>query len=117
MISCAVEPSVCGSTPVGAVGPPRAKTNNSANADFQPTLNTQEAPPITAQDLTSRVSKLEKLFADEVAAYTPFTAGIHSQYFFLYDKIRQLQAGNPDAIVWKLPSLKFVFETAKVTRP
>ena len=30
------------STPVGAVGPLRTKTNNTANADFQPTPNTQE---------------------------------------------------------------------------
>ena len=38
-------PSTCGrqlrrTTPVSAVGPPRAKTNNSVNADFQPTPNT-----------------------------------------------------------------------------
>ena len=39
------------STPVGAVGPSRAKTNNSANPDFQPLLNTQEIPPTTVQNL------------------------------------------------------------------
>ena len=42
------------STSVGAVGPPRTKLNNSANADFQPTPNTQEAPSTTVQNLTSR---------------------------------------------------------------
>ena len=31
-------------TPVGTLGPPKAKTNNSANADFQLTPNTQEVP-------------------------------------------------------------------------
>ena len=56
------EPKLRRSTPVGAVGPPRAKTNNSANADFQPTPNTQEAPAIMAQKLISRISKLEKIF-------------------------------------------------------
>ena len=76
------------STPVGAVGAPTAKTNNSANVDFQPTSNTQEAPPTTARNLISRICKLEKLFADEISTYTSITAGIHSQYFFLYDKIR-----------------------------
>ena len=35
------EPKLPRSTPVGAVGPPRTKTNNTANADFQPILNTQ----------------------------------------------------------------------------
>ena len=38
------EPKLRRSTPVGAVGPTRTKTNNTANADFQPTPNTQEAP-------------------------------------------------------------------------
>ena len=42
---------------------------------------------------------------------------IHSQFLFLYDKIRQLQAGNSDAIIWKIPSVKFVFDSAKVVRP
>ena len=111
------EPKLRRSTPVGAVGPPRTKTNISANADFQPTPNTQESPSITVQNLTSRISKLEKLFADEVATYTSITWGIHSQYFFLYDKIRQLEPGNSDVIIWKIPSVKFVFDSAKVARP
>ena len=91
------------STPVGAVGPTRAKTNTSANADFQPLLNTQEVPSTAVQNLASRIGKLEKLFADEITTYTSITAGIHSQYFFLYDKIRQLEPGNSDAIIWKIP--------------
>ena len=101
------------STPVGAMGPPRAKTNISANADFQPLLNTQENPSATVQNLTARIGKLEKLFTDEVATYTSITAGIQSQYFFLYDKIRQLEPGNSDVIIWKIPSVKFVFESVK----
>ena len=105
------------STPVGAMGPTKAKTNSSANADFQPTLNTQEDPATTVQNLTSRIDKLEKLFTDEITTYTSITAGIFSQYFFLYDKIRQLEPGNSDVIIWKIPSVKFVFESAKVARP
>ena len=71
------------STPVGAVGPPRTKSNNTANADFQPTTNKQEATSTTVQNLTSRVCKLENLFAHEISNYTSITAGIHSQNFFL----------------------------------
>ena len=104
-------------TPVGAVGTARTKTNNNANADFQPILNTQEASPTTIQNLTSRICKLEKLFANEVSTYTSITAGVHSQYFLLYDKIRQLEPGNSDVIIWKIPSVKFVFDSAKVVRP
>ena len=101
-------------TPVGAVGSPRTKTNNTANVDFQPIHNTQET---TIQNLTSRICKLEKLFANEVSTHTSITAGVHSQYFLLYDKIRQLEPGNSDVIIWKIPSVKFVFDCAKLARP
>ena len=101
----------------GAVGPPRTKTNNTANVDFQPVPKTQEASSTTIQNLTSRICKFEKLFANEVSTYTSITAGVHSQYFLLYDKIRQLESGNSDVIIWKIPSVKFVFDSAKVARP
>ena len=91
------------STPVGAMGPSRANTNNFANAGLQAILNTQEDPPTTVQNLASRICKLEKLFADEITTYTSITAGIHSQYFFLYDEIRQLEPGISDTIIWKIP--------------
>ena len=111
------EPKLHRSTPVGAAGPPITKTNNTANADFQATLDTQETPSTTVQNLTSRICQLEKLFADEISAYTSITAGIQSQYFFLYDKLRQLEPGHSDVIIWKIPSVKFVFDSAKVARP
>ena len=85
-LPCTDDAKLRRSTPVGAMGPPRAKTNNSANADFQPLLNTQEVPSTTVQNLASRIGKLEKLFADEIATYTSITAGIHSQYFFCMTK-------------------------------
>ena len=48
---------------------------------------------------------------------TSITAGIHFQYFFLYDELRQLEPGHSDVIIWKIPSVKFVFDSAKVARP
>ena len=116
-LPCTDDAQLHRSTPLGAVGPSRAKTNTSANADFQPLLNTQEVPSTAVQNLASRIGKLEKLFADEITTYTSITAGIHSQFFFLYDKIRQLEHGNSDAIIWKIPSVKFVFDSAKKARP
>ena len=109
-------PTLHCSTPVGVVGSARSTANNTANADSQPTPNTQETPSTTVQNLTSRICKLEKLLANEISSYTSITAGIHSQYFFLYDKIRHLEPGNSDAIIWKIPSVKFVFDSAKVAR-
>ena len=91
------------STPVGAVGPPRTKTNNTANADFQPTPNTKEAPSTTVQNLTSRICKLEKLFADEISDYTSITAGIHSQYFFYTTKFASLNLAIQMLLYGKLP--------------
>ena len=116
-LRCTDDAKLHRSSPVGAMRPPRAKTYNSANADFRPTLNTQETPPATGQNLALRLCKLEKLFTDEIATYTSITSGIHSQYFFLYDKIRQLEPGNSDVSIWKISSVKFVFESAKVVRP
>ena len=101
---------------MGDVGSPREKASNSVNVNFQFFTNTLEAPPIRAQNLTTKFSKVEKLFADEKATKTSVTAGIHSQYFLLYDKVRQLEPGNSDTIIWKNPSVKFLFGSAKVAR-
>ena len=116
-LPCTDDAQLHRSTPVGAMGPSRAKTNNPANAGLQPILNTQEDPPTAVQNLAPRIGKLEKLFADEITTYTSITAGIHSQYFFLYEKIRQLEPGNSDAIIWKKLSVKFVVDYAKKARP
>ena len=57
------------------------------------------------------------MFANEISIYTSINAGIHSQYFFLYDKIHQLEPGSSNVNIWKTPSVKFVFDSAKVARP
>ena len=104
-------------TTAGAVGLPRTKTTTSASIGFHSSSNTRKAPLTTMQNITSRISKLEKNFTDEKAPFTSITAGIHSQYFFLYDKIHELEAGNSDAIIWKIPSVTFVFGSANVAPP
>ena len=117
LLPCITEIKLHRSTQVGAVGQPRAKADSSANANFQSSTNTLGAPPITAQNLTSRILKLEKLHSDEKIAYTSISAAVHSQYFFFYDKNRQLELGNSDATFWKIQSVKFVIDSAKMTRP
>ena len=71
------------STPEGSVGPPRAKANNSANANFQSPTNTLETPRTTAQNLQSRTSKFEKNFGDETANYSSITAGASLSVIFV----------------------------------
>ena len=36
---------------------------------------------------------------------------------FLYDKIRELEPGISDAVMWKIPPVKFKFESAIVAQP
>ena len=108
LISCAARHSIRCSTPEGAVEPPRAKPNNSANADFQSSINTRDGSLST--NLSSRVFNFEKLFINEITTYISITTGIQSQYFLLYNKICQLEAGNSDTIIGKIPSIKFVFD-------
>ena len=60
LLPCTDEPKFRRSTPEGAVGSPRAKTNNAANAIFLSSPNTREAPPTQMQHLTSRIFKFEK---------------------------------------------------------
>ena len=82
-ILSADEPSVRCSSPEGAAGPTRMKTNNSANTDLQSSPNKREASLTTMHNLTSRISKLKNVFTDEIATYTSITAGHHSRYFFI----------------------------------
>ena len=82
-IPCANEPSVRRFTLEGAVGPLRTETTNSSSIRFQSLPNTREIPLATMWNITSKVSNLEKIFANEKATYTSITAGIHSQSFFM----------------------------------
>ena len=60
-------PLACRFTPEGAVGPPTGKRTISANADFQSSPNTQAATRTATQNITSRISELENVFADKTA--------------------------------------------------
>ena len=93
-------PTLRRSTPVGAVGTAKTKTNNTANTGFQSIPNMQET---TIQNLTSRICKLEKLFANEVSTYTSITAGVHSQYFFYTIKFASLNLATQMLLFGKSP--------------
>ena len=69
------DPTLHRPTPAGAVGTAKTKTNNTTETESQPTPNSQEAPSTKLQNLTSRISKLEKFFAKELSSYTSITAG------------------------------------------
>ena len=71
---------------------------------------TTSGPPL---DLETRVSQLESEIT-KAREGRETVASIHrSQFAFLYDRIRVLESGGSDTILWKLTAFRFVFDTAK----
>ena len=64
-------------------------------------------------DLETRVRQLEEENTKARESRETFASIHRSQFAFLYDRIRALESGGADNILWKLTSLKFVFDTAK----
>ena len=60
-----------------------------------------------------RIDQLEKLLNKEVSRTKSNLSGLRSNYTFLYDKIRQLEAGNSNTILWRICSVSFVYCSAK----
>ena len=96
---------------------PEQKQTNSASAESQLSPNTQQAPQTVTQNLITRFFKLEKMFTDRIATYTSNTSRIDCQYFFLYETNRQLELGQSNTRLWRILSVNFVFNSAKVSRP
>ena len=80
--------------------------------NLPPAQNLEDTVLAITRDLQSNLSKLETIFCDEVASYTSVTSGIHTQYF-LYDKVRQLEPCDSQTIIWKISSVRLVFDFAK----
>ena len=77
---------------------------------------THRRPIQLRRRISQRKNLKWKKIVGEIALYAFITSGIRCQYFFHYDKIRQLEPGHSDTILWKIPSVKFVFDSAKVSR-
>ena len=64
-------------------------------------------------DLEARVRRLEEEIT-KARENRETIASIHrSQFAFLYDKIRALESGETDTILWKLTAFRLVFDSAK----
>ena len=64
-------------------------------------------------DLETRVRQLEEGITKARESRETIASIHRSQFAFLYDRIRALESGGADTILWKLTSLKVVFDTAK----
>ena len=82
-----------------------ALSSSSAQRPFSPEPNFKV--PIKV-----RIGQLEKLLNEQVLRTKSLLSGLRSNYFFLYDKIRQLETGNSNTIFWRKCSVNFVYRSA-----
>ena len=66
-----------------------------------------------SSNIISKLNALEKQTKDDLSRQKSLLSSIQSNYSFLYDKIRQLEAGSNKTILWRIPSVRFIFDSAK----
>ena len=76
-----------------------------------PPLNQTTSGP--SLELETRVRQLEEEITKARVSRETIASIYQSQFAFRYDRIRALGSGGTDTILWKLFSLKLVFDTAK----
>ena len=64
-------------------------------------------------DLETRVRQLEEEITKARKGRETIASIHRSQFAFLYDRIRALESGGSDTILWKLTAFRLVFDTAK----
>ena len=64
-------------------------------------------------DLETRVRQLEEEITKAGESRETIASIYRSQFAFLYDRIRALESGGTDTILWKLTAVKLVLDTAK----
>ena len=69
--------------------------------------------PRPSSDLEAQVKQLEEEITKASNSRETIASIYRSQFAFLYDRIRSLESGGTDTILWKLTSVKLVFNTAK----
>ena len=94
-----------------SIDPPSEGT--SALPSATPCQPLQPLPPITPSNMLFRISTLEKTVQDDLSRQKSLLSSIHSNYSFLQDKFRPLEAGPSNTILWRIPSVRFVFDSAK----
>ena len=87
---------------------PSALPSSSAQRPLSP-------EPTFTVPIKVRIDQLEKLLNEEVSRTKSLLSGLRSNYSFLYDKIRQLEAGSSNTIFWRICSVNFVYCSAKST--
>ena len=79
----------------------------------QSSSSLQTLRPETSPDIISQFHALEKQTKDDLSRQKSLLSSIQSNYSFLNDKIRQLEAGSNNTILWRISSVRFIFDSAK----
>ena len=95
-----------------------SKTSDSSALPSSPTSCQFSSNPQTLQSETcpkmiSKIIALEKQIKDDLSHQKSLILSIQSNYSFLYDNNRQLEAGSSNNIPWWIASVRFVFDSAK----
>ena len=75
-----------------------------------PSTQTTSGPSLVIE---TRVKQLGEEITKARDSCETIASIYRSQFAFLYDKIKALESGGTDTILWKITSLKLVFDTAK----
>ena len=86
---------------------PSSPTPRQSSLSFQ-TLQSALSP-----DIISQFNALEKQTKEDLSRQKSLLSSVQSNYSFLYDKIRQLEAGSNNTILWRISSVSFIFDSAK----
>ena len=61
-----------------------------------------------------RIDQLEKLLNEEALRTKSLLSGLQSNYSFLHIKFRQLESRNSNTSLWRISSVKFDYNSAKL---
>ena len=79
----------------------------------QSSSSLQTPHPEVSPDIISQFNAPEKQTKDDLSRQKSLLSSIQGNYSFLYDKIRQLEAGSNNTILWRISSVRFIFDSAR----
>ena len=80
-----------------------------SDSPSKPRISQSAAP----SDILSKLDALEKQTTDLLSRQKSLFSSMQSHHSFLYDKIRQLEPGSNNTILWRISSVQFIFNSAR----
>ena len=92
--------------------PSSTKSQSQPTEPLRVSLSNQTTS-VPSLDLETRVRQMEEEITKARESRETIASTYRSQFAFFYDRIQALESGGAGIILWKLTSLKLVFDTAK----